>query len=217
MKRSGEPVMLKHNRIDLALWPLRDGDGDPLLVLHGLGEHTNPAVLHDLGQWPGPVWGLDFTGHGASTVPAGGGYYCEALMADADIALAHMGSGTVFGRGLGGYVGLLLAGARPDGVRGAIIADGPGLNGGGPVPATQVMVNPEPRTTAPDPFALLELAIDIRPPDYASELTALAARSGRAVNIAVVATNRPPWLAEVVTQPGVKECTLPDALELFAG
>ena len=36
--------------------------------------------------WPGPVYGLDFTGHGASTVPVGGGYSAEMLLADADTA-----------------------------------------------------------------------------------------------------------------------------------
>ena len=64
-------------------------------------------------RWPGPVWALDFTGHGASTVPRGGGYTAEVLMADADAALAHLGPATVLGRGLGAYVALLLAGARP--------------------------------------------------------------------------------------------------------
>ena len=34
---------------------------------------------HD--AWPGAVYALDFTGHGRSTVPAGGGYTAELLMA----------------------------------------------------------------------------------------------------------------------------------------
>ena len=52
-------------------------------------------------------------------------------MADADAALAHLGPATVYGRGLGAYVALLIAGARPDLVRGAVLDDGPGLVGGG--------------------------------------------------------------------------------------
>jgi pimeloyl-ACP methyl ester carboxylesterase len=40
-------------------------------------------------------------------------------MADVDIALRHLGEATVLGRGLGGYVAFLIAGARPTLVRGA--------------------------------------------------------------------------------------------------
>ena len=37
---------------------------------------------------------LDFTGHGQSTIPAGGGYNAEILLADADIALAALAGET---------------------------------------------------------------------------------------------------------------------------
>ena len=46
-----------------------------------------------------------------STVPVGGGYTAEVLMADADTAVAHLGPSTIVGRGLGGYIAVLLAGA----------------------------------------------------------------------------------------------------------
>ena len=49
-------VMLRHNRIDLALHRLRDGSGRPLLVLHGLGERSPERVPEHLAGWPGPVW-----------------------------------------------------------------------------------------------------------------------------------------------------------------
>ena len=55
-------------------------------------------------------------------------------MGDVDIAIAHLGAVTIYGRGLGAYVGLLAAGGRAEEVRGAILADGPGLAGGGPSP-----------------------------------------------------------------------------------
>ena len=77
-------VTVRNNRISLALHPLQDRDGRPLLILHGLGEQAPAAVPDHLAAWPGPVWALDFTGHGASSIPAGGGYYCEILMSDAD-------------------------------------------------------------------------------------------------------------------------------------
>ena len=79
-------VTLRHNKIDLALHRLRGpaspgADGRPLLHLHGLGERSPRAVPPSLAAWPGPVWALDFPGHGASTVPRGGGYFCELVMA----------------------------------------------------------------------------------------------------------------------------------------
>lgn len=214
---------LKHNHMQLALWELRPGTGRPLLLLHGLGERTTEDALDAVAAWPGPVYGLDLTGHGASDVPKGGGYYCEILMADADAALAALqpdGDGpgvTVVGRGLGGYVALLIAGARPDIVRGAVIADGPGLYGGGPGPTSPLLFRPEQDGSTPDPVALVELAIDVRPPDYARTFAWQAsALSGLQTAIAVTAVNRPPWLAEVAAQPGVVESDLSSALELFA-
>lgn len=216
MTALGSPEVLRHNRIDLALWQLRAGEGRPLLVLHGLGERTDLDVLPDLEPWHGPVHGLDFTGHGASTIPSGGGYFCEMLMADADIALQHLGEATVVGRGLGGYIALLIAGARPEQVRGAVILDGPGLHGGGPSPASLDLTRPPQTGRTPDPVALVELARDIRPPDYARTFAWQAsALSGMDSVLAVVGVNRPPWLAEVASQPGVVECDLPTALRTF--
>jgi pimeloyl-ACP methyl ester carboxylesterase len=213
-------VRLTHNRVELALHELRAGEGRPLLHLHGLGERSPGAVPEHLAAWPGPVWALDLTGHGASTVPAGAGYFAEVLMGDADLALAHLGPATVFGRGLGAYVALLIAGGRPDLVRGAILFDGPGQAGGGPSPMSPTLatvVNPAPPGGTPDPWALYELARDIRPPDYASTFARQAATlSGLDVALAVTGVNRPPWLEAVVAEPGVLECTTAEALALFA-
>src|SRR5690606_27342787 len=163
---SAPVTRLQHGRVTLALHHLSDGEGRPLLLLHGLGERTPDAVPERLAGWPGPVVGLDLTGHGASDVPAGGGYYCEALMGDVDAALAHLGPCTVRGRGLGAYVALLIAGARPTLVRGAVLADGPGLAGGGPnppAPAVVTSLGPPPPVPTPDPWAMLELSPAVRP------------------------------------------------------
>ncbi|MEM1331884.1 MAG: alpha/beta fold hydrolase, partial [Actinomycetota bacterium] len=130
---SGDIVWLRHNRVELALHPLRDRALDgatarPLLLLHGLGEESPPTVPNWL-SWNGPVFALDFVGHGRSTVPAGGGYTSETLLADADSALAHLTEAvgaeavTVVGRGLGAYVALQLAGGRASQVHGAILLD----------------------------------------------------------------------------------------------
>ena len=216
-------ITLIHNQARLALHELRghelgDGGGRPLLLLHGLGEATAPTVPTWAGTWPGPVYGLDFLGHGASTLPRGGGYTAEVLLADADAALAHLGPCTVLGRGLGGYIALLIAGARPALVEGAVITDGPGLAGGGATPATLNLVVPaDAGAGPPDPFALLELSRDVRPPDYAANFARLAVQGSHLEEpLAIAARVHPPWLAAVVEQPGVVECSVADALTLYA-
>lgn len=210
-------TMLTHNKISLALHCLRAGDGRPLLLLHALGERTPDAVPEWAAGWPGPVYGLDFTGHGDSTVPRGGGYTSELLLADADAALGELGEATVVGRGVGAFVALMLAGSRPAQVRGAVLADGPGLAGGPTGPTSQFFVALEQRPVAPDPYALFELARDLRPPDYATLFVRLAVEgSGLDEPIAVAAIVRPPWLAAVVDEVGVVTTSLADALVAFA-
>jgi pimeloyl-ACP methyl ester carboxylesterase len=213
-------VRLRHNRIELALHELRSGEGRPLLHLHGLAERSPSEVPAHLIEWPGPVWALDLAGHGDSDVAPGAGYFCEVLMGDVDTALAHLGSVTIFGRGLGAYVGLLAAGGRPELVRGTILFDGPGLAGGGPWPVSPYItstVAPPPPGGTPDPWAVLELTRDVRPPDYATTFARQAAtRSGLDTAIAVTGVNRPPWLEAVAKEPGTVECTVADAVALYA-
>lgn len=212
--------VLRHNRIELALHELREGEGRALLLLHGLGERSPEAPPPEVAAaWPGPIVALDFTGHGRSTVPRGGGYTAEVLMADADAALTHLGQATLLGRGLGAYVALLLAGARAADVRGAVLADGPGLAGGGSMPASPSIQFPDPRATAPpDPFAFAELTTDVRPPDYASSFVRQANHlSGLDEPLTVVAHVRPQWLEAVVAEPGVREAgTVAEALRVYA-
>lgn len=212
------PVTLRHNRVELALHRLRPADGPVLLVLHGLGEAAPAAVPAVAEGWPGAVWALDFTGHGRSTVPEGGGYTAEVLMGDADVALSHLGRATVLGRGLGAYVALLLAGARPDAVRGAVLDDGPGLAGGGPVPGSPALVRvPDDAPRPPDPFALAELARDVRPPDYATGFVRQVTHlSDLDPGVAVGARLRPDWLAAVAAEVGVVSEPVEDALDRFA-
>lgn len=220
---------LTHVRSRLALHVLRAPvpslEGRPLLLLHGLGEHTPAGVPGFAHSWPGPVYGLDLTGHGRSSHAPGGGYTAEILMADVDAALAELGPATVVGRGLGGYVALLIAGARPELVRGAVIADGPGLAGGGPAPHSPMVVAPpaaafdqaiapvfdDPRAPGadagvpdPDPFALVELSRDVRPEDYATTYARQALQFSRIDQpLAIAAVVRPPWLAAVAAETGV--------------
>jgi pimeloyl-ACP methyl ester carboxylesterase len=209
---------LVHARIELALHLLREGEGRALLLLHGLGERSPQRVPEELAGWPGPVAALDFTGHGASSLPHGGGYTAELLMADADTALRALGPATVVGRGLGAYVALLLAGARPQQVRGTILRDGLGLAGGGPRPGSPGVLAPDGDPIAPpDPLARAELSRDLRPPDYATSFVRQAAQlSGLARPISVCCIERPDWLVAVVEEPGVEETDLAEALALYA-
>lgn len=210
-------IFLAHNRVKLALHHLRRGEGRPLLHLHALGEHSPDHVPADIEAWPGPVFALDFTGHGASTVPGGGGYTAEVLMGDADAALQMLGSATIIGRGLGAYIALLIAAGRPEQVRGAILCDGAGLVGGGDEPGPLVVRGVPGKATAPDPFALVELASDLRPPEYVVRFAEIAAEhAGLAQPIAVAARARPDWLKAVVAHPGVAVEPLDAALARFA-
>lgn len=209
---------IRHNRVRLALHKLKDGAGHALLLLHGLGERSPAQLPQDYAGWPGPVHALDFTGHGASEVPRGGGYSCEFLMADADAALAHLGCATLVGRGLGAYVGMLLAGGRPHQVRGVILLDGPGLAGGGTNaknPYIPVVDTAQP--APPDPFAIADLATDARPPTYASHYAMLAVqRSELERPIAVCTCERPDWLTLTMSLLSLEQTNLIEALQDFA-
>jgi pimeloyl-ACP methyl ester carboxylesterase len=212
-------IRLRHNKIELALHELRTGAGRPLLLLHGLGERSPERVPRELASWPGAIFALDLTGHGASTVPRGGGYTAEILMADADTALQKLGSATLLGRGLGAYVALLLAGGRPEQVRGAILRDGPGLAGGGSGATSACIPHVDAHAPAPpDPFVLTELSRDIRPRDYAAIFARQATqRSGLDPALFVCGLERPDWLAAVCDEVGVEITSLPAALSTCAG
>lgn len=211
-------ITLQHNKISLALHQIQGGSGRPLLLLHGLGEHGRNMSNINL-TWNGPIWALDFTGHGESTVPRGGGYSSEILMADVDIALRQLGPCTLLGRGLGAYVAFLTAGARPQLVRGAVLVDGPGLSGGAiHATSTGEFTEPGPRVgTAPDPWALFELSRDARPPNYALTFIGLAkAGSGLEDPVAVTCTVNPPWVEAIRAEAGVlTDITVQEALDIY--
>jgi pimeloyl-ACP methyl ester carboxylesterase len=210
---------LTHGRVELAVHTLREGDGRGLLHLHGLGERTPAALPAYLEPWSGSVYGLDFTGHGASTVPRGGGYTAEVMMGDVDSVLRHFGPLTLFGRGLGAYVALLTAGARADLVQGAVLADGPGLVGGGIRPSSPFVIAATSVPTAPpDPFALAELSRDVRPPDYVITFVRHALEwSDLDTPLTVTTVVRPEWIEAIVGEPGVVEDTITGALERYRG
>jgi pimeloyl-ACP methyl ester carboxylesterase len=206
--------LLPSGRLHLALHTLAPGDGRPLLLLHGLGESTPQDRPAWTTPWPGPVLGLDFTGHGESALPAGGGYTPEALTYDVDAVLQRYGPVTVVGRGVGAWIALLVAGGRPRLVHGAILADGPGLAGGGhQPPSPYVTLFDTGPGVAPDPYALLELSRDVRPPDYALDFVRFAVEDGEVPwPIVVSARVRPDWLSAVAADIGVLDLPLDEAL-----
>ena len=213
-------IKLTHGRVTLALHELRsDGDARAVLLLHGLGLRSPDDVPLDVDAWPGPIFALDFTGHGDSTSPKGGGYTPELLMGDVDAAINHIGGEVVLlGHGLGAYVALLASAARHDAVRGAILCDGPGLSGGGPAPGTPTLVRVDVNAPVPpDPFALAELSKDVRPPDYAVDFVRIVLAHSLSPNpIAVCAKARPEWLTAVLDELGASPVTIAEALRLFA-
>lgn len=211
-------IKLTHGRLTLALHELRAGDGPALLHLHALGLRS-PDSPGDLEPWPGAIFALDFSGHGDSDSPRGGGYTPELLMGDVDAAIEHLGPVVLVGRGLGAYVALLASAARHDAVRGAILCDGPGLSGGGPAPGTPSIARVDTDAPVPpDPFALAELSKDIRPPDYAADFVHIVLAHTQLANpIAVCARARPEWLSAVLDELGTAPVSLPEALALFAG
>jgi len=193
---------LQHGRIRLALHQLQKTGGGhdchPLLLLHGLGESARAHHPSFFSHWPGPVYALDFTGHGMSTIPHGGGYTCEILMGDVDIALAHIGPATISGRGLGAYVALLIAGGRPALVRGAVLLDGPGLAGTSSSASPYIPAVDTTFPGPPDPFAIAELATDARPAEYAVHFALLASQQSTLPSpIAICTREQPPWLVAV--------------------
>ena len=197
-------ISLRHGRVSIALHPLREAAGPTLLCLHAVGgsarDFREAAAL-----WPGPVFALDFSGHGESGPLRGGAYHPEILAGDADAALGRIGPALLAGPGIGAYVALLLAGGRPDAVPGALLLPGPGLEGGGGTPGFASdggthwtdLGAPLPGC---DP-AVRRLEHDLRPPDYAGEF----ARAARRLLLAEGCFPRPPWWEAVRARPTAAE------------
>jgi len=194
-------MQITHGRITLALHELARTDGPSLLLLHALHGSSD-----DWGEifaaWPGSVYALDFAGHGRSQWLSGGAYYPELLLGDADAALAHIGPAAIVGAGLGAYVALLVAGARPDSVPAALLLPGDGLHGGGPLPDftrdVSFVAQADP-LTAYDPL-VSGLEKFARPPDYAETF----ARAAQRLLLFEDGEARPPWWEITRTSPSAE-------------
>jgi pimeloyl-ACP methyl ester carboxylesterase len=193
-------VKIQHGRVSLELHALRTKRSkDPeaprqapaLLLLHALGDSSAGWGV-DVQAWPAAVYALDFSGHGRSGWLPGGGYTPEHFAAEADCALAELDAKVcVAGAGLGAYAALLLAGARPDRVSGALLLPGRGLAGAGAWPDFEdsgamrdpLLRPPGPVQHPPGPASneatdplVFSCECDIRPVDYAEEFARRATR-----------------------------------------
>lgn len=187
-------MRIKHGRVCLELHELASRQGPSLLLLHALygsSHDWNPFAA----SWTGSVYALDFSGHGQSDWVAGGGYYPELLLGDADAALAHMGRTAVAGAGLGAYVALLLAGARRAVVPAALLLPGAGLAGGGALPDFNrefpdflMHSDGPPPEHCYDPM-VRALDLDARPVAYAGSFAGAVQR----LLLCEDGTPRPPW------------------------
>ena len=211
---------LVNGRTSLHLQRLRDGEGMPLLLLHDLFGSLADWQDRPI-EWTGPVWALDFAGHGKSTWRPGGAYYPELFVTDADAALEEIGTSCLAGIGLGAYVALLLAGARTERVPGTLLLPGTGMEGGGEEPAQIPQAGyldelkrahagaETPQDSATDPRVVLARN-DIRPVDYAESF---GTRSQKLVLVEDGA-NRPGWWEAVSGLPNA-QATSADLLEAF--
>jgi pimeloyl-ACP methyl ester carboxylesterase len=192
----------------------------PLLLLHELGSRSPASVPLEVASWPGEIWALDLSGHGESQHARAGGYSPEILMADVDAALQEIGPSTIVGYGIGAFLALLIAGSRPKAVRGAVLCDGRGLDGGGAKPG-QIGNILLPDTAEDcgdaDPYAVLELATDVRPPGYAQIFARQAVHLSGVKNPITISAARPypPWLQAVADSPGVAVRDLATALSSY--
>jgi pimeloyl-ACP methyl ester carboxylesterase len=194
-------MRVRHGRTNLELHEIRPGTGPGVLLLHELHGCAADWRAQPL-AWPGPVYALDFSGHGESEVLSGGAYSCEILLGDADCALAECSATAVAGSGLGAYVALLLSGARPQAVRATLLMAGRGLAGGGDFPRFDRVwpaVDDDVSTSnnGRDPF-LSYFDNDVRPADYA------IAFASRAQSLILMQNDaeQPPWWKAVAGVAG---------------
>ena len=70
--------------------------------------------------------------------------------------------------------------------------------------------------STPDPWALLELASDVRPPEYAADhLRQIQALAGLDTAIVVASLGRPEWLTAITQSPVVIEAEIATGLAIF--
>lgn len=196
-------MRIAQGRIEVELHPLAPGEGRALLLLHSL-YGSSAEWREGRAPWRGPVFALDFAGHGRSRWHKGGAYTPELLACNVDEALRAIGPAALAGAGLGAWVALLVAGARPDVVSGALLLPGAGLEGGGSQPdwsgpPENVAESDGPRPGCDPALSFLER--DVRPVEYAAPF----ARKARGVVLLEDGGQRPPWWTTVRQCPSADQ------------
>lgn len=179
-------MQLFHGRAAVEFHTLKSAKGRPLLLLHALGSSSAAWPDGALDWSEGPVFAIDFAGHGASSRLRGGAYYPEHFLADADLALEKIAEPcAILGAGIGAYVALMLAGSRPNSVLGGLLIGGAGLDGVGSLPDDELTFEDiegferfiaEASTdfaVGTDPL-VAQCAGDMRPTDYAKSFAQAA-------------------------------------------
>ena len=115
---------------DMRLNTVRQGAGDPIVFLHGLGTSADTwTACMDLLADRYTVVAIDLLGHGGSPVPDDPAEYTrDAALTDIDEVLAELdGPAVLVGHSLGGYLALAHAATRPGVTRGVVVLNtGPG-------------------------------------------------------------------------------------------
>ena len=218
-------IKLRSGRSEVALHTLSERAGPVLLALHeleGCAQDFAPLAA----AWPGSVHALDLSGHGASDWLVGRAYSAERWAADADVALSHLGTAHLMGRGVGAMAALLLAGARPERVPASYLVAGAGLEACGERPdenrvaqdraflGTCLEAASRAEGTGTDPF-VIETESHHRPQRYARGL----AECARTVLLGEDGTARPAWWTAIRTCPNVSAAPANEAegLAVLAG
>ncbi|WP_428963109.1 alpha/beta fold hydrolase [Micromonospora fluostatini] len=146
----------------LRVWPARDQERTPTVLLHGTGKTARDWDVIAAGlAAERPVYAVDLRGHGGSAWP---GRYRVGLFADDVVGiLERLDTGAVdlVGHSLGGLVACAVAAARPGRVRRLVLEDigfphprAPGLPArpAGPLPFDwRVVEQVRPEIDDPDP------------------------------------------------------------------
>lgn len=113
--------------LPLRVWELNEGEGAPVLCLHGWLDQGLAFARVAAGQ-PGRWVALDQRGHGGSGHLSGGAYYhFPDYLGDLDALVEALGGRVrLIGHSMGGTVASMYAGARPEAVERLVIIEGLG-------------------------------------------------------------------------------------------
>ncbi len=118
---SGGPAAPASRIVDTGLGALNvlslgEGDGIPVVLLHGFGGDLNNWLFNQEALAAGrAVHAFDLPGHGASTLEIGAGDLAAlAAMVEAGISALGISAAHLVGHSLGGAVALKLAATQPD-------------------------------------------------------------------------------------------------------